>query len=282
MAIVEDANWRVEYGWSLSSGLGLGECDFNGVPVLYSASVPFVYVNYIGGAFGPFTDELRSLSGDVEIREIVHGFDLKVTYDLYGEDYQYNHIWRFHADGQFGSSIVVQGPGEEINGRHTYHLPWRFDLDVSGAAGDSFQRWAKAGAAGGFWEDVETEGRSTPSSAGWRYDWQVIDRATNRRAMIRAGERDRAEVWPLQYSDVENWSSWGGAQAAPPGSAGSVPSVYAGGQSVQETDLVVWYIAHVSSRHLPATCGPWFKLEGYGPVELGEEEHNHDDDHDHG
>jgi hypothetical protein len=277
---VEQANWRVEYYLTESSGLSLAECQFNHVPVLYSGSVPFVYVNYIGGTFGPFTDELKSVSGNVEVREIVHGFDLKVTYDQYGADYQYDHIWRFHADGQFGSTIVIHGPGEEINGWHTYHLPWRFDLDISGAAGDSFQRWSKAGVAGGFWEDVQTEGRHTPSSAGWRYDWQVLDRATNRRAMLRAGEHDSGEVWALQYSDVENWSSWGGVQPKAPGSPGSVPALYSGGQSVQEADLVIWYIAHIGSRHLPATCGPWFKLEGFGDVDLGEDHHHeHDEAH---
>jgi hypothetical protein len=105
--------------------------------------MPFVYVNYEGDISGPFTDRLQS--SNVHERSIMFGFDLKATYD-FGDDYQYDHVWRFHEDGQFGATIVIQGPGEEIHGRHTYHLPFRFDLDVSGNAGDSFESAARPAA----------------------------------------------------------------------------------------------------------------------------------------
>jgi hypothetical protein len=92
-----------------------------------------------------------------------------------------------------------------------------------------------------------------------------------------------AELWALRYSEVESWSAWGGAQAAAPGSAGSVPAIYSNNGSVQNTDLVLWYIAHISSRDLVATCGPWFKLEGFAPVEEEPEDgHHHDHEHDSG
>lgn len=275
-------NWTVHYAWSANSGLRLGTCDYKGTRVLHSASVPFIYVKYASGAFGPFTDVLRTAAGGgghehdeepgpggegegtVDIRDIMMGFDLRVTYDVYGADYEYSHIWRFHNDGQFASTIVIHGPGEEIIGQHTYHVPFRFDLDISGASGDSFQRWVPLGHNGGFWADVLREGRQTPSPLLLTpYDWQVVDKSTGRRAMIRAGERDNGEIWALRYSELENWSSWGGAQASAPGSAGSVPSIYSTGQRVQDTDIVIWYIAHVSSHDLIAACGPWLKLAGF-------------------
>jgi hypothetical protein len=280
---VSQDNWDVEYYWSHDSGLQLGACDYQGIRVLWKASVPFVYVNYLGGAWGPFTDQLRSTSQQVEVRQIMRGFDIRVTYDFYGPDYEYDHIWRFHDDGQFGSSVVIHGPGEEIYGRHTYHVPFRFDIDISGASGDSFQAWVSSGAAG-YWVDVPREGRRNPATApSAEYDWQVIDKAANRRALIRAGEGDSAEIWALQYSEIESWSTWGGAQAKPPGSAGSVPAVYDSDQSVQNADLVLWYLTHVSSRDLVATCGPWFRLAGFpaAPTEPEEPNHDHDDNHDH-
>jgi hypothetical protein len=292
LATLSRDNWDVGYYWSPASGLQLGACDYRSIRVLWGASVPFVYVDYADAAWGPFTDVLRSTTAEIEVRDIVRGFDLRVTYDLYGPDYRYDHVWRFHDDGQFGSTIVVHGPGEEIYGRHVYHVPFRFDLDVSGASGDSVQRWVPIGRAG-YWIDVLVEGGEPAGAdpcADW--DWQVIDRATNRRARIRAGESDNGELWALQYSPVESWSSWGGAQASPPGAPGSVPAVYAGGHSVQDTDVVLWYIARRSSRDLVATCGPWFGLAGYeGPDEDGhphpepdhphDDEHPHDDDHPH-
>src|SRR6266540_6646733 len=264
MATLTRDNWTVNYDWSAGSGLRLGSCQYKGIQVLYAASVPFVYVNYTGGAFGPFTDELMSISGAVEVRDIMMGFDLKVKYDAYGADYQYDHVWRFHEDGQFGSTIVIQGPGEEINGQHTYHVPFRFDLDISGSSGDSVQQWVPLGGIGGYWQDVMQEGQLLPGALPTLFfDWQVVDKATSRRAMIRAGEHDNGELWPLQSSGAESWGSWGGAQPAPPGSPGSVPAIYDNNNSVQNTDVVIWYISHVSARDLIGACGPWLKLVGF-------------------
>jgi hypothetical protein len=263
MSSIAQANWNVNYYLSMDSGLRLGLCDYKGTRVIYAASVPFVYVNYIGGSWGPYTDHLKSLSVNVDIRPIMNGFDLKATYDLYGPDYLYEHVWRFHDDGQFGSTIVVHGPGEEIFGQHTYHVPFRFDLDMSGASGDSFQRWISLGWVG-YWANVPQEGQLFPASLpSSYYDWQVVDNTSGKRAMVRAGECDNAEIWTLQYSGLESWSSWGGAQASPPGSPGSVPSIYDNNQSVQNTDIVLWYISHMSSRDLVASCGPWLRLLGF-------------------
>lgn len=284
MPTIKKANWHVNYGWSASSGLRLGVCKYAGALVIQNASVPFIYVNYSGDAIGPFTDELKSKRTHVEIREIMFGFDLKVTYDYYGEDYQYDHVWRFHNDGQFGSTIVIHGPGEEIEGGHTYHLPFRFDLDIGGASVDSFQRRKLAGG----WEDVEFEGRYLPLSKGsLAYDWRVIDKSKGRSASIRARAADNSEIWALQYKALESWSSWGAVAPGIPGSPGSVPAIYDNAQSVQNTNLVVWYIAHISSIDRVAACGPWFSLSGFHKPEKDDDhnhdhhDHNHDHNHDH-
>ncbi len=220
--------------------------------------MPFVYVNYWGDSSGPFTDELQSTTSEIEVREIMFGFDLKVTYDIYGQDYQYDHVCRFQEDGQFSTTIVIQGPGEEIDGRHTYHIPFRIDLDVSGSGGDSFQR---RGAAG--WDDVESEGRFSPTAPPV-WDWRVLDRTSDRSASVRARASDNAELWALRYRQAESWGSWGGVQKAAPGSPDSVPAIYADGQSVQDANIVLWYIAHLGSVAIPAACGPAFRLDGYG------------------
>jgi hypothetical protein len=265
MPTIEHSNWKVTYHWSRSSGLKLGRCDFDSTRVLHDASVPFLFVNYPGTEIGPFTDELKSRDRDVEVREIMQGFDLTVTYDWYGADYEYDHVWRFHDDGHFGASIVIHGPGEELEGRHTYHVPFRYDLDVSGTGGDSFQRWLSTAPYLGYWVDVATEGRLVALPPGSvEYDWQVVDKATGRRAMIRAGASDSAELWVLAYSALESWSTWGAEGTEPPGSSGTVPALYSNNQSVQNTNIVLWYIAHVSSRDLVASCGPSFMLVDFG------------------
>jgi hypothetical protein len=225
--------------------------------VIHDASVPFVYVNYVGNAAGPFTDKLKSKRRAIEIRDIMFGFDLKVTYDFYGPDYQYNHIWRFHEDGQFGSAIVIQGPGDEIKGRHTYHLSFRYDIGVSGSGADSFQKMSA-----GHWTDVAKEGRHKSVIAP-DFEWRVIDKTRSRSVDVRGRAGDDAEIWALQYKKSESWASWGAVGSGAPGTPTSVPAIYANDQSVQKTNVVLWYLAHVPAVDRVAACGPWFKLDGY-------------------
>ena len=258
MPRIDNSHWQADYFWSKSSGLRLGACSYRDERVIHAAAVPFVYVNYWGDSSGPFTDELQSTSNAIDVREIMFGFDLKVTYDIYGADYQYDHVWRFQDDGQFSSTIVIEGPGEEIDGRHTYHIPFRIDLDVSGTDDDSFQR-----RGGDGWDDVEREGRFSPTAPPV-WDWRLLDRASGRSASVRARSGDNAELWALRYRRSESWASWGAAGKGAPGSPGSVPAVYAEDEGVQNTHVVLWYIAHIGSVALPAACGPAFRLDGYG------------------
>ncbi|HEU4891606.1 MAG TPA: hypothetical protein VFT47_08650 [Vicinamibacterales bacterium] len=281
MPWIEQDNWKVFYTRSRSSGVRIGPCDYQGTRIIYAASVPFVYVQYPGTHVGPFTDELRSSTEQIEVRDIVKGFDLRARYDLYGPDYQYEHVWRFHNDGQFGTAIIIHGPGEEIGGRHTYYVPFRFDLDISGASGDSFQIRMPTNE----WKDVDREGVSRPL-ASWApdYDWRIIDKASGRSVRVRGRVGDDSQLWTLRYSELESWSSWGGALPAPPGSPGSVPAVYVSGQSVQETDIVLWYLAKLQSADRVSVCGPWFALDGFpAPPDTGDDhdhgDHDHDDDH---
>jgi Copper amine oxidase, enzyme domain len=258
MPTISAHNWSVAYQWSTSSGLVVGPCEYMGVRVLHDAAVPFVYVNYAGAKIGPFTDELRSTSRRIERREIMHGFDLRASYDLYGDDYLYEHVMRFHDDGQFASRIVIQGPGEENLGKHVYHIPFRIDLDVGGSPHDSFQQRATSGR----WTKVAREGAHKPAGIG-TCQWRVADPTQDRRIAVRAGQFDDSEIWALTYKEVEGWSAAGGAGEGIPGSPGSVPAVYDNNESVQDADVVLWYIAHVPSVELPRACGPWFGLDGY-------------------
>jgi hypothetical protein len=215
LVVIKQNDWEVNYFFSKSGGLKLGVCKYKGISVIYRASVPFFYVKYLGDE-GPFTDQLKSNKGKIVKRDIMNGFDIKKIYYYYGEDYEYDHIWRFHEDGQCGCSIVIEGPGEENDGLHTYHIPFRYDLDVGGSSGDSFQRWVPIRSSNGYWSDVLTEGRYTPASTvSDSYDWQIVDKTTNRRVMIRSRMGDNAEIWPLRYSSSEDWNTWGGTQPSP-------------------------------------------------------------------
>jgi hypothetical protein len=271
MPTISAHNWSVDYRWSASSGLVVGPCAYMGVRVLHDAAVPFVYVNYAGDKFGPFTDALSSTSHKIERREIKGGFDLKAGYDLYEDDYLYEHVIRFHDDGQFASRVVIHGPGEENRGKHVYHIPFRIDLDIGSSPHDSFQQRA----ASGRWTNVAREGGHKPSSTDG-YEWRVIDRTEDRAVLTRPGQFDDCELWALAYKDVEGWSAAGGAGDGVPGSPGSVPALYDNNESVQDADIVLWYIAHIASTELPRACGPWFALSGYSaPPPTADDNHHH-------
>ena len=186
------------------------------------------------------------------------GFDLKVTYDIYGADYQYDHVWRFLEDGQFSSTIIVQGPGEEVDGRHTYHIPFRIDLDVSGAGGDSFQRRGPSG-----WDDVEREGRFAPTAPPV-WDWRVLDRDSDRSASVRARLGDNAELWALRYRRAE---SVGLVGSRGPGRAG-LARKRAGDlrrrpeRAEHERRAVVHRACRLGRD--PGSVRPAFRLDGYG------------------
>jgi hypothetical protein len=177
----------------------LGDRDMNPLTRLFFPSYARRddYVSY--AADFAFTDLLQSLSGTAEVRDIFSGFDIRAAYDLYGGSYLYEHIWRFYEDGQFASSILIHGPGVENQGQHGYHVPFRYDLDLDGFAGDAFEQWFEG--IGG-WTDVPEEGRS-------------------------------------------------------------VPAIYADNQSVQDADVVLWYIAHIPSVSQVTGCGPSFRLDGF-------------------
>ena len=58
-----------------------------------------------------------------------------------------------------------------------------------------------------------------------------------------------------------------------------MPAIYDDGQSVQRADLVVWYIAHLSSLDRVSACGPWLALDGFPAPDEEDEDHLHDHDH---
>ena len=268
MATVDHSNWHVEYEGSAKGPLRLGRCDYAGVEVIYSAVVPYVYVDYLTSPPGPFTDQL-ACRDDVEFRETMNGFDLKATYD-FGADYLYEHIWRFHDDGQFGSAMVIHGPGEEIRGRHTYHLPWRFDFDVGGAGGDCFQyRFG-----GTEWADLGREGRVRPSHPP-EFEWRVLDNASGRNVQARSRVGDSAEAWALSYKRSESFSAFGATGSGPPGAPHSVPAIYDNDEPLQNTDVVFWYIAHIPAIDRVSVCGPWFALDRYPAVQPEPADHDH-------
>jgi hypothetical protein len=194
MTLISQSNWDVNYFIAPDTDLRLGNCSYNGTTVIHAASVPFIYVSY--AADFAFTDlgpePQRDRGGPGHLRRLRHQGRLRPLW----RSYLYEHIWRFYEDGQFASSILIHGPGVENQGQHSYHVPFRYDLD---GFGDSLQQWFEG--IGG-WTDVPEEGRlvAGPLAPPFLYHWQQVDIGSGKRAMVRARDGDRGEIWALQYS----------------------------------------------------------------------------------
>ena len=59
---------------------------------------------------------------------------------------------------------------------------------------------------------------------------------------------------------------------------GSVPRRVRYGQSVQDTNVVLWYIA-TSAIDRVSACGPWFALDGFPRSPEDEEDHGGEMNH---
>ena len=131
---------------------------------------------------------------------------------------------------------------------------------MSGSGGDFFQRWL-GGRRNGSWVDVVDEMAQPSKKSG--PSWRVIDRDSGRAATVRADDGDNAICWPIRYSLTETAGAMGNVQSTPPGDDDSVPAVFASGQSVQNADIVIWYIAKRLSLPPVVGCGPRITLSGY-------------------
>lgn len=258
---VERAGWSVGLRLTARGGMVLRDVTFHDQRVLQSASTPFVYVDYVGQSIGAFTDHLGTTTAVPEVRPTVDGFDIAVRYDAAGPDYLYEHIWRFFGDGQFGCRMVVHGPGEEHSGGHTYFVPFRLDIDCGSGLRDSVDAWFGPPSAG-TWSAQSTEGELLHAPRS-RWDWSVVDRAAGRRVLLRATDPAHDRCWAVRYRPEESFGALGVIQPGAPGTAGSVPVVYVGDESLQDSDVVLWYVAQVNAMPYVVTCGPWLGLQGY-------------------
>jgi len=172
--------------------------------------------------------------------------------------YRYIQVWAFLADGRIEPRLkftAVENPCTPKG--HIHHAYWRFDFDLEGGSSNWIDQYSS-----GAWSNVASEAALLQDPPNGR-KWRVRDGATNAGYEIIPGSGDGiadefavSDVWALSYSGSEKDD--GGATSAPNGDAAHI-SNYVNGQSLQGTDVVLWYragVTHDTDEAFCETVGP--------------------------
>lgn len=254
--------WTFTYDVSGSyDGLSLLDVQYNDMSVLHKLSFPVMRVFYDFGVCGPYADRIGegylspvswadnalvvrrefTLDGrnwlELGVRAIIGNYDIYQSYYL-------------SADGVLDSHIFSRGL--QCNTDHTHYPYWRFDFDVDGA-NNQIQRETATGII------PYTTEFDIAANAALNHNWHVVNPQSGARVTLQPGFTSFALPDPTQpgglnygfnlvfgrrYNAAEDIGWFYGALSEVP---------YNNGESIDNTDLVLWYKAHMA--HL-ASEGP--------------------------
>ncbi|MGI9015525.1 MAG: hypothetical protein ACR2HR_00220 [Euzebya sp.] len=181
-------DWTFDYEVSgRMDGIALTDVRFRNTEILQRASMPAMTVFYENDACGPFVDRLGGEltpvdwadGAEVVLREFTqYGQDwLELgVLDTLGEYVLYQSFY-LGQDGQLDAHTFAKGLQCETD--HAHYPFWRFDFDVSGAAGDQIVRMTPQGR-----EVLATEFDLSAADAV-DHRWQVRDVMTGDRVDLQ-------------------------------------------------------------------------------------------------
>jgi Cu2+-containing amine oxidase len=179
--------------------------------------------------------------------------------------YRYLSQWRLHADGtirpRFGFAAVDDSCTCDT---HHHHVYWRFDFDVVNGAHNAVREFNDPPVAGSErWHTLRHEIRRR-RSLNRKRRWRVVNRVSGESYNLRPGPDDGTaddfgvgDMWALRRR--------GGQIDDGPGGARARIDRFVNGESIFDTDVVLWYAAHFSHESHAET----------------DDEHEHDHAHGH-
>lgn len=266
------------------SGVELRFVDYRGKRVLYRAHVPILNVKYNGNACGPYRDwqneegmiqangtdvapgfrlcptpgqtilDTGSDTGNFLGTAIyVQGQEVVLVCEMQAGWYRYVSEWRLHANGtirpRFGFSAVSSSCVCNVHHHHAY---WRLDFDIRTAGNNRVREFNNPPlVSSSNWHNKNYEIRR-PRDPARNRKWRVENTATGEGYDIIPGADDgvataspdwpfpKGDVWILRYrgSEIDD----GVVAVGPPYEAGL--DGWVTGESIQNTDVVIWYGAH--------------------------------------
>lgn len=266
--VIEQAGWKVHWRLTEAAGIMVYLVDYRGHRVMWEGSLPYVTVDHQRQQFPVDDDEIaaepshgtfwmplgeRTLAGPIRINELRGGFEIAA--DFGGGPYRYTQLWRFHEDGRIGPWLTIHGSG--VHEAHTYHPHWRFDFDIEGPRNNALERFED-----GHWLRVEEEGwfPYTGEKDEDGHAWRQIDFASRASVSLQPHANEDAELYAIRYRDGE-WAPFSPRNEV---DAQSFPAAYVGSQSLEDEDVMLWYVAHVHyNASFPYTAGPSIRVSGF-------------------
>ncbi|MFK8080682.1 MAG: hypothetical protein AB8B97_10385 [Granulosicoccus sp.] len=249
-ADIEWEGWSFDYSTNAnSSGLVLIDVEFAGKKILDRVSMPVIRVEYLNDACGPYADILA----EGFLRPATQGAPESVcdgqsqctrTYTQNGEkmlevgsnwqigEYQIYQTYYFSENGYFDSRVYSRGLQCLVD--HAHHAHWMFDFDLDDPENDLVTR-SNGNAPATEFNDLRSESNG----------WQIQDKSTGSIVNLIPADDDGE---PDDFSSVDvavrAWrsSEIGGWRL---GARGEIGNNYINGESVDGTDIVLWYVSHL-------------------------------------
>ncbi len=184
--------------------------------------------------------------------------ELRVVSELQAGWYRYISDWRFGDDGVIKPRFGFAGTSNPRTCMpHQHHTYWRLDFDIDGAGNDVIEQSRRAAAGGKRWVALKDETRRKRSPLE---SWRIMDAPTQCGYRIVPGVADGTadaygvgDMWFLRYRATELEDGVTGVTLPPSGSMIQIDK-YVNGESIEQTDVVVWYAGHfMHDEHAPHT-----------------------------
>jgi hypothetical protein len=188
----------------------------------------------------------------------VQGLEVVLVSEMQAGWYRYISQWRLHADGtirpRFGFSAVKNSC---VCNRHHHHAYWRFDFDIDTPGNNQVREFNDPPIIPGTnWHDKKFEIKRFRDPSHKR-KWRVLNTASGDAYDIIPGSDDgvatqspdwpfaEGDVWVLRYrgTELDDGVNQTGGPAA---TLEAHIDNFVTGESVQNTDVVVWYSGHVT------------------------------------
>jgi hypothetical protein len=265
------------------SGIELRAVAYKGKRVLRRAHVPILNVRYDGDACGPYRDwqwqegmikadgsdpapgfrlctapaktifESGSDQGNfLGVAVYVQGEEVVLVSELEAGWYRYISMWRLGADGTIKPRFAFGAVQSScVCNVHHHHVYWRFDFDVVTGEHNVVREFNDPPLTGqtSRWHTLQHEIRRNSYPAHKR-KWRVVNRVTGESYTLVPGPEDGhrdsfgvGDMWALRHrasAEIDD----GVPFTTDPAQARAHLDGFVDGESIYDTDVVLWYAAH--------------------------------------
>lgn len=265
------------------SGIELRAVAYKGKRVLRRAHVPILNVRYDGDACGPYRDwqwqegmiqaegsdpapgfrlcgepaktifESGSDPGNfLGVAVYVEGDEVVLVSELEAGWYRYISLWRLAADGTIRPRFMFGAVEDScVCNVHHHHVYWRFDFDVVTGVHNAVREFNDPPLQGhtSNWHTLRHEIRRAKLPSRKR-KWRVVNRVSGESYTLVPGPEDGkrdgfgvGDLWALRHRRGAQIDD-GVGFTTDLDEARAHLDKFVNGQSIYDTDVVLWYSAH--------------------------------------